>query len=222
MTKPTRKGRRVSAHALSQAKSPTSSFCMEFVLDETGSMSRIRGQTIAGFNEFVAGQNVENAGSARMTLSKFEGGKVITPYQDLNLSFVPKMTTDTYKPGGGTNLFDAVGHRITETARRLEQWTEQPNVLIIVMTDGGDTCSTRYSPASLGNLIAKYRNAGWGFAYLGSDSRALSIGESMGFRDGEIRCFKNEHIADTFRELTSSTVVYRTATVAGTAATMFK
>lgn len=221
MTKRTRRGRSALAHATGPVQSPSSLFCLEFVLDETGSMSSIRRQTVAGFNEFLREQQSAE-GSARMTLTKFEGGSLRTPYQDVDLSFIPAMTTQSYVPGGGTNLFDAVGERIETLAERLQSWNVQPDALLVVMTDGGDTCSKYFNAQMISNLVARYRNLGWGFAYLGSDANALRIGQTMGFNSGEIRCFENTNIEETFRDLATATTVYRAAKAAGTTATMFR
>lgn len=184
-------------------------------------MTKIRRQTVAGFNEFLSEQK-RASGIARMSLTKFEGGYLRTPYQDADLSFIPEMTMNSFVPGGGTNLFDAVGERIETLAERLSNWSVQPDVLLVVMTDGGDTCSQYFNAQMIANLVAQYRDLGWGFAYLGSDANAERIGQSMGFQRGEIRLFENANIEETFRDLASATTVYRAAKSAGATATMFR
>lgn len=208
-----RRARSASVHVAQP--SPTLPFCIEFVLDETGSMTRVRSQTVAGFNEFLTEQqNVE--GDCRLTLSKFENGNIRCPIENLGIGLVPPMSYRTFIPGGGTNLFDAVGDRIEALEDRLAQWADHPQVFFVVMTDGGDTMSQYFNADMIFKLVTQKREAGWTFAYLGADTRALTIGRDMGFRDSEITCFEVANIENVFRDLSASTTVHRASATRST------
>jgi hypothetical protein len=194
---------------------------IEFVLDETGSMSCCSRQTVAGFNEYVGEQkNVE--GACKMTLTKFESGALNIPYEGLDIGLVPPMTERTFCPGGGTNLYDAIGDRIESLAEQLESWTDKPNVLFVVMTDGRDNQSFRYSPPHIAALVSRYREKGWGFAFLAANQSAHYVGKQMGFLSTECRTYETARMTDTMRDLSSATTVYRAATMAGTATEIFR
>lgn len=201
------KGRRATAR-VTQPQSTPSQFCIEFVLDETGSMGVVHGPTVGGFNDYVDEQRAQ-PGACKMSLTKFESGNLYTPYEDLDVSLVPMMTDRMFVPGGGTNLYDAIGDRIEALAERLATWTEQPRVLFVVMTDGDDNQSRYFNADRIFRLVTEHREKGWAFAYLGADQDALRIGRDLGFRDGEIKSFASAQIRETMRELSAATTVFR-------------
>lgn len=196
-------------------------FLIEFVLDETGSMSSCKGATVGGFNDYIDEQRAV-PGQCKMSLTKFQGGDLHTPYENLDLGFVPPMTDRMFVPGGMTNLFDAIGDRITTLAKSLETWAEQPNVLFIVMTDGGDNASRSHNAASIARLVGQYRERGWGFAYLGANQNAVTVGTQMGFLPTECRTFETAEMRETMRDLSTGTTVYRTAVASGVATEIFR
>ncbi len=198
--------------------SPASQFYIDFVLDETGSMNRVKLQTVAGFNEFLAEQQAQE-GDCRLTLSKFENGSIRCPIESLAIGLVPQMTTTTFQPGGGTNLFDAVGDRIEALEDRLASWTVKPNVFFVVMTDGGDTMSRYFNAEMISQMVARKRREGWTFSYLGADPcEAVQIGRDMGFEEREITTFEATNIQNVFRDLSAATTVHRAAAVSSTSA----
>jgi hypothetical protein len=192
---------------------------IEFVLDETGSMNRCKNATIGGFNEYLSEQR-DQSGLCQMTLTKFEGGNLVTPYEDLDLGFVPEMTTSTFLPAGGTNLFDAIIARVQARRAAIKDWTVEPNILLVVMTDGGDNIS-RNTVAEVRSLIDQVQLDGWTCVYLGADQNALAVGSAMGFRPGNIKSFASAEMQETMRGLSAATTVYRTAAATGTATKNF-
>ena len=216
------KARRVVTPALPLAKNPNKQFAIEFVLDETGSMQRVLRQTVAGFNQFVEEQRAQS-GDCRLSLTKFESSSLRTPYENLPISYVPEMNVKTFCPGGGTNLYDAVGLRIDRLAERLGEWKDHPDVLFVVMTDGEDNGSRYFNAKMVADLVHQHRKLGWAFAYLGAGRSAHQIGLEMGFTEGEIRTFDQVDIADTFRDFSTATTVYRSSRTAGdTTSTVFR
>lgn len=183
--------------------------CIEFVLDETGSMSLCRAATVGGFNDFLAEQK-QIEGECLFTLTKFEGGNLTTPYQDLDIGFVPEMNENMFVPGGITNLYDALGIRIQAVKAKISDWSVQPKVLIVVMTDGGDNASTTYNAKSIHEQVQALEESGqWTFVYLGANQNALSVGSKMGFDEGNIRSFETAEMRETMRDLSAATTVYR-------------
>jgi hypothetical protein len=207
MTKTTTRGRRKLPSIVQNT--PQNFICMEFVLDETGSMSSCANATVAGFNKFVDEQR-SVSGLCQMSLSKFEGGNIKTPYEDLELSMVPSMTSKSFTPGGMTNLYDAIGNRITSLEQRIGNWVIAPDVLIVVMTDGSDNSSRTYNMESIRALITAYQARGWTFVYLGADQNALQIAEKLGFQEGNIKSFASKEMEETMSDLSARTTVYRT------------
>ena len=207
MTKRTAKQRRVIAAVESQ----TLPLCIEFILDETSSMNKIATQTVDGFNDFLNEQR-DIPGECRMTLTKFSNRTQRVPYEDLDLNYVPDMTMRTFVPYGGTNLYDTIGFRAHELSKRLEKWSVKPRVLFVVMTDGDDNQSRTHDTGTISEFIEQ--NPEWTFVYLGADQDALSIGEVLGFPEGNIRSFASEEIQHTMQDLSAATTVFRSATTA--------
>lgn len=216
MAKRTPGSRRVTAHAPNTPKT----FCIEFVLDETGSMGMIHGPTVGGFNDYLDEQRVQ-PGECKISLTKFESGRLYTPFEDLDIALAPTMTDRMFCPGGGTNLFDAIGDRIESLDERLQKWSEKPNVLFVVMTDGQDNQSRYFDEDMIFRLVTEHREAGWAFAYLGADQNALEIGKRLGFRKDEIKSFASAEMRETMRDLATATTVFRTAAATGTHTAIF-
>jgi hypothetical protein len=90
-----------------------------FVLDSSGSMSKIRDDTIGGFNTFLEDQRGES-GEATVTLYDFNNS-VKRVYRGKSIGGTPQLDEETYTPGGRTALHDAIATAITETERRIEK-----------------------------------------------------------------------------------------------------
>lgn len=179
--------------------------CIEFLLDETGSMGSFLEPTIAGFNNFLE-QQKNVSGDCQITLTKFQSSGNVTPYQDLDIQIAPKMNKNLFVPGGMTNLYDAIGERIA-AANRFENWSGSYDVLFIVMTDGGDNMSHRETMDSIKRKITSSKHT---FVYLGANQNANIIGQKMGFKDGNIKSFEMERMAETMDDLSAATTAYRT------------
>jgi uncharacterized protein YegL len=158
-----------------------------FVLDETGSMGRIREDTIGSFNNFVEEQKgVE--GEATMTLVEFSS----TPdednfrlqYEGVPLKEVEPLAHDTYRPRGFTPLLDAIGSTIDSVSARLERTEEekQPDLVIVaVLTDGLENASSEYTLEQVKAKVEHQESEGWKFIFLGANMDAVQVGGDMGF-----------------------------------------
>lgn len=197
--------------ALSASSIPVS---IEFVLDETGSMSRCKNATIGGFNDFLREQK-SVPGACQMTLTKFEGGNLVVPYGDLDIGFTPNLNHASFLPGGGTNLFDAIIARVLARREALKAWSVEPKVLLVVMTDGADNIS-KSTVGEVASVIRQVSVEGWTCVFLGADQNALRVGEQMGFQPGNIKSFASAEMEQTMQTLSSATTVYRTSGASST------
>ncbi len=195
-----------SPHAVQQIV-PT---VIEFLLDETGSMASCKQATIAGFNDFLAEQQ-NQAGQCLFSLTKFDTNGQRTPYVDLDVNMVPSMNPNWFIPGSSTNLRDTIGTRISSLRERLKSWTVKPNVLVVVMTDGGDNASISYSEDMIRQALAQHMETNWSFVYLGADQAANMIATRLGFPEGNIKSFASSRMRETMQDLSTATTAYRAA-----------
>ena len=133
-----------------------------FLLDRSGSMESCRDDTIGGFNSFVKDQA---ALGGKLTLVQFDH-EIITRYTDVELKDVVPLTTETFQPRGSTALLDAIGSIIKS------QKSENP--LVIILTDGQENSSTKFTKAHIQDLIEQKTKDGWTFMYLGANQDAFA------------------------------------------------
>jgi hypothetical protein len=182
---------------------------IEFLLDETGSMSSCKEATVAGFNDFLSEQK-NQGGDCLLTLTKFDTSGIRTPFVDLDIQMVPQMEMDWFIPRSSTNLRDTIGRRISSLKERLATWKTKPNVLFVVMTDGGDNASREYTEAAVQSALSLYmQEDGWTFVYLGANQSAEHIGSKLGFPPGNIKSFATAKMRETMQGLARATTAYR-------------
>lgn len=183
-------------------------FHIVFVLDRSGSMQSVRESTINGFNEFLTGQ--KNApGMAKVTLIQFDNA-IETVYEGLGVEGTPHLTWNTFQPRGGTALYDAIGYAIEKTDAAMS-WATDVKPLVVILTDGQENQSRKFSRSSIFELISSRRAMGWDFVFIGANQDAFSVGTSLGVAGGYTYTYDANPIgtANTFSTLSSSTVAYR-------------
>ncbi len=176
---------------------------IDILLDETGSMESCIGATILGFDEFVADQK-KQPGACYLTLSKFDSGEIKTPYVNLPLEAVPGLS---FFPRGGTNLYDVVGDRLTAIMEK----PRPGRTLVVIITDGSDNQSRRFTASTVSTLVAKALNSGISVRYYGAAANAKQVGLSMGIPEQYIETFNTSNMRDTMRGMSASTTAFRAA-----------
>jgi hypothetical protein len=195
---------------------------VEFILDETGSMTKHKTATVNGFNDFLNEQKAQQ-GTCLLTLTKFHTGIGQTsPYVDLDIGMVPSMKYDWFVPGDSTNLRDTVGQRLAALRERLSTWSVKPKVLFVIMTDGGDNASRQYSVKDLNLAITQaIQEDGHNFMFLGADQDATAVGLSFGIPAGNIKSFSSSEFRETMQTVSAATSAFR-ASSSYTDADLFK
>lgn len=163
------------------------------ILDQSGSMNRIKEDVIGSFNNFLSSQK-EEAGDARISLITFDS--LVTPlYESINLQDVENLTSKTYKPGGGTALHDAVGLTIDSVGSRLASMNEdeRPNkVIVVIITDGEENQSGLYTQSKIAEMIEHQKTTyAWSFIFLAANQDACLAAESIGISKGNAMFFSS-------------------------------
>ena len=147
------------------------------VVDESGSMCVIEKQALAGLNETI--QTVKKVQDAHpdmeqhITIMTFDSGHKRYIYDNVLAKDATMLSKKDYNPGGATPLYDAVGIAIS---RLNAITTDDDHVLVTIITDGEENCSTEYSLNMIKTLIEKLKKHNWTSSFLGTDTLDL---ESM-------------------------------------------
>jgi Mg-chelatase subunit ChlD len=152
-----------------------------FVLDSSGSMSKIEDDTKGGFNIFLQEQR-EEEGTATVTLYDFND-TIDVVYRNESIAEAPKLTNENYRPGGRTALHDAITRAIDETADSIENQAEPDrpdNVIVVVLTDGKENASETPEDAVRERIKHRREEAGWEFLFIGANQDAALTAEDMG------------------------------------------
>jgi hypothetical protein len=175
------------------------------ILDESGSMQSCKGAAIAGFNQYVAMLKQEPA-ETRFTLTLFNSHRTEVRYRDVHVTALSDLDVETYRPDHGTPLYDAIGH--TLAAARREAPAEAKK-LCVILTDGEENESHKYTRAKIFAMIRECEKQGWTFLYLGADHDVWAAGESLGIVTENRISFDKRNVEDTFTQLSQNTARYR-------------
>ena len=141
------------------------------VVDESGSMCVIEKQALAGLNETI--QTVKKVQDAHpdmeqhITIMTFDSGHKRYIYDNVLAKDATMLSEKDYNPGGATPLYDAVGIAIS---RLNAITTDDDHVLVTIITDGEENCSTEYSLNMIKTLIEKLKKHNWTFSFIGTDN----------------------------------------------------
>lgn len=168
-----------------------------FLLDRSGSMNSIANDVIGGFNAYVSSQ-MSGPDEALMTLVQFDSQN---PHEVTcsasAMKDVEPLTPASYQPRGGTPLFDAMGHLVTDASIWAEQVRDEgkfkPEVIFITFTDGFENASSEYTREAIFQLIQrKQDNDGWSFVYMGANQDSYASGRQSGFEQDSTSNFRSD------------------------------
>lgn len=149
------------------------------ILDQSGSMGHLRDDVIGGFNTFLADQQ-KVPGEGRITFVVFDGASVVR-FQAVPLEAAEPLTRKDYSPAGSTALLDAIGYTLNTQGKRIadEGWAEL--VIVNIITDGEENCSTEYTRERIKEMIAHAQDkAGWVFLFQAANQDAFATGSKYG------------------------------------------
>lgn len=107
------------------------------IVDESGSMSIIQKEALAGINETIETcrkmADLYPEMEQRMTLITFDSGHFKVHFDNKNVNEIAKLSPKDYCPGGATPLYDAIGKGIAKLNAQTEV---DDKVLVTIITDG--------------------------------------------------------------------------------------
>ena len=164
-----------------------------FLLDRSGSMETCWDDTIGGFNAFL---NEQKADGGTLTLIQFDHEYHVTCERN-KINDVTPLTRETYKPRGSTALLDAIG-------RLIKDWKGSSKPSVVILTDGQENSSHKFTKAHIKDLIEQKTKDGWTFAYLGANQDAFAEAGSIGIAAGCTTNYDVNRTPDAFRALSAA------------------
>ena len=156
----------------------------QMILDRSGSMEAIADDIIGGFNAFLKEQQALD-GAASLSLIQFDSHD---PFEVIHnraaIATIPPLTSQTFRPRGGTPLLDCIGRCISELTTELGALpeAERPSrVVVVIVTDGAENASREFSAVRIRELIrSRTESAGWQFVFLSADLSAVEEARNLG------------------------------------------
>lgn len=182
------------------------------LLDRSGSMEAIKGDTIGGHNTFLKTQK-EVGANALFTLVQFDSQGIDTVYESRPIREVPELTEDTYLPRASTPLIDAMATTIQTTGKTLSAMPEadRPDkVVFVVITDGLENASRQFSSAQLKEMVEHQEKVyKWNFIYLGANQDAFAEAAKIGVDNLLAANFRPDNVMKAYAVASSNVANYR-------------
>lgn len=179
------------------------------IIDQSGSMGRVRDDAIGGFNNFLANQQALGD-NARLTLVLFDDNYVV-PVENTPIRDVKPLDNATYNPLGWTAMNDAIGRALTSLEAK-----NPAKAIITILTDGLENASTEYTAAQVKEKIKAAEDRGWEVIFLAANIDAFAAGGSLGISRGNTFEFtaSAQGLHDAFASMSLCASSYRTETSA--------
>ena len=156
-----------------------------FILDRSGSMAGLEGDTIGGFNAMIEKQKRE-PGEALVSTVLFDNETEVI-HDRVDLRKIERLTDRDYYVRGCTALLDAVGgaiHHIGNVHKYAREEDRPEKTLFVITTDGMENASRKYSYEKLKAMIERQKEKyGWEFIFLGANIDAAKEAARFGISE---------------------------------------
>ncbi len=150
-----------------------------FLIDKSGSMTKHKRELYDAYQHFIEGQEdvgidcyvtcelfSTHFGVMHMNTSgQASDVDVQTVCAKEKLESAPKLSDANFDPQGGTPILDAIGTTI-DRARFMISDDVNRQVIMVLITDGGENSSKQYSAFEIADMITGLRKGGWKFIYI--------------------------------------------------------
>lgn len=153
-----------------------------FILDRSGSMHGLEGDTIGGFNSMIDKQKAQDGECYVSTVLFDDVSEVL--HDRVRLSEVPVMTDRDYTVRGCTALIDAIGgaiHHIGNIHKYARPEDVPEHTVFVITTDGQENASHRYKADEVKRMIERQKERyGWEFLFIGANIDAVETAARYG------------------------------------------
>ena len=163
------------------------------ILDKSGSMAGYETDTVGGFNATLAEQK-ELDGKALISTVLFSNESRVI-HDRVDVKTIEPMSEKDFRVGGCTALLDAIGGAIRHISKvhtyiRPEDVPE--HTVFVIMTDGFENASHRYSSDEVKAMIKEKEALGWEFIFLAANIDAVETASRIGIRSDRAANFSQD------------------------------
>ena len=173
-----------------------------FILDRSGSMAGLEGDTIGGFNGMIEKQK-RQPGEALVSTVLFDNETEVI-HDRVDLKKIKRLTDREYYVRGCTALLDAVGkaiHHIGNVHKYAREEDRPEKTLFVITTDGMENASREYTYERVRKMIEHEKEKyGWEFIFLGANIDAAKEAARFGINA--------DRAADYHADSTGTAVIY--------------
>ena len=179
-----------------------------FVVDKCGSMYSSKNDVIGGFKKVIDEQKAMKEGQCSVSLFTFNGA-VREDYLGRDVREINGL--DDYEPGGMTAMNDGIGNaidRVGEWLRDMPESERPEQNLIVIMTDGEENSSHKYTLARVKEMIQhQTEKYSWRFMYIGTDITTTKDADDLGIKMSAFSSRSN--YGQSYDIINSATRAYR-------------
>ena len=164
-----------------------------FILDRSGSMGGLEGDTIGGFNAMIEKQKKEK-GEAIVSTVLFDNLSEVL-HDRVPLEKIEPMTERQYWVRGCTALIDAIGGAIRHISRVHKYIREEDvpeHTIFIITTDGMENASREFSSKEVKRMIEDKKELGWEFLFLGANIDAVETAKHFGIDESRAVTYRSD------------------------------
>lgn len=158
---------------------------MVFILDRSGSMAGLEGDTIGGFNSMIEKQKKQN-GKCYVSTVLFDH-EIQVVHDRVELADINPMTDEDYFVRGCTALIDAIGgsiHHIKNIHKYARKEDVPEHTMFVIITDGYENASHNYSSDQVKKMIEHEKEKyGWEFLFIGANIDAVETAKHFGINE---------------------------------------
>lgn len=153
-----------------------------FILDRSGSMHGLEGDTVGGFNSLVEQQR-RLPGKVLLSVVLFDDESKVL-YDRVDINSIPAMTVKDFTVGGCTALIDAMGdaiHHIGNVHKYARPEDVPDHTVFAIMTDGMENASHRYTSDDVKRKVERQKEKyGWEFLFMAANIDAAETAKTYG------------------------------------------
>ena len=164
------------------------------ILDESESMESVKQSIISGFNKVVRtikGITKQFPEKTQfISFVTFNGLGVRTHLNKKPAASLEQINQNSYHPGSGAPLYDAIGKSVLELKTDLAG-KENVDVQVTILSDGVENASEKFCLTQIRHIIAEQKKRGWTFNYIGNNQAFWK--EASGNCITNVMKFSNSH-----------------------------